>query len=141
MLKKMCVDVYRGGLGNPIPSDIEDKPILYKKMEYIYNCIEQIEQNYMGKKIVDDIDIIMSNIRTLCNNNRINNVLEQMEIQSNVSLQRGISVMNVKDYYGNDYIIASTFTADFVKNTMLQEQLHEDYKNANEFVFGKSLKR
>ena len=122
-------------------SDIEDKPILYKKMEYIYNCIEQIEQNYMGKKLVDDIDVIMSNIRTLCNNNRINNVLEQMEIQSNISLQRGISVMNVKDYYGNDYTIASTFTADFVKNTMLQEQLHENFNKANEFIFGKSLKR
>ena len=140
MLKKMCVDVYRGGLGNPIPSDIEDKA-LYKSMMYLYDSIEQIEQNYMGRKLVEDIDTVMDNIRILVQNNRINRVLNQMQEISKLSYEKGISIVNVKDYYENDYVIASTLTAKFVQNTILQEQLHEDYKNANEFVFGKSLKR
>lgn len=141
ILKTKCEQLFSVIFGGSTFSDMEDKPVLYKKMEYIYNCIIQVEQNYMGKKLADDIELIMENIRILCNNNKINNILEQIEIQSNVSLQHGINVVNVKDYYGNDYTIASTFMADFVKNTMLQKQLHEDYSKAHEFVYDENIKR
>lgn len=141
ILKRKCTELLGVILGVSITSNMENKPILFSTIEYIYECIYQVEQNYMGKTLIDDIDIIMSNIKVLCANNRIINTLKQMEQQSKSNLKNGVKSVNMIDFYKNTYIIASAFASDFVKNTMLQERLYEDCNQANEFVFGKSLKR
>lgn len=121
---------------------MDNKPLLYESMEYLYECIEQIEQNYFGNNLLDNLDVIMANIRVLCSNMRLNRRLSQMEVQTVINVKNnGVRVANMKDYYEKDYVIESSLTANFVKNTILQENMSEEVERAKVFIFGEQRKK
>lgn len=141
-LKHICMDFYSPFFSESITKNMDNKPLLYESMEYLYECIEQIEQNYFGNNLLDNLDVIMANIRVLCSNMRLNRRLSQMEVQTVINVKNnGVRVANMKDYYEKDYVIESSLTANFVKNTILQENMAEEVERAKVFIFGEQRKK
>lgn len=121
-------------------------PIAYRVINYICECINQVEQNYTNDISQEDIIMIMHQIRILCMNNSLKCQLDNMSELTACKYQYGIAsnysgLTTEKDFYGDDYIIEISDKEVFDKIVKSQEELSEDYKKAHEFVFGEQLRK